>query len=114
MKDINNTSELKEFVEDQKLSDANSNIRFKAKIEIKTSKNVGEFETEVIIRFDGYNSAGKLTILESSINPYQFPEEFEAKYQSFEYLNNEYLQIEGKHPKKEIGSYKVDITPLKK
>jgi hypothetical protein len=45
MDEIKNTSELKEFVKDQNLSDKNSNINFKADIEISTFKNVGQFES---------------------------------------------------------------------
>ncbi|RLK00102.1 hypothetical protein [Tenacibaculum discolor] len=107
-----NTSELKEFVEDQNLSDKNSNIFFNAQIELTTSKNFVQIESKVMIRFDGYNSSGKLTIIGSELNPHLFPEEFEANWQTFKYHDNQYLQITGNHPKKEIGKYKVDITPI--
>ena len=113
MKSFNNTSELKEFVKDKNLSDKNSNIFFNAKIELSTAENFAEIESEVMIRFDGYNSSGKLTITNSGLNPYKFPEEFEANWQTFEYKNREYLNIIGVHPKQEIGKYLIKIIPLR-
>lgn len=112
MKNYTNTSELKEFVEKQNLSDRNSNIFFNAKIELTTSKNFIDIESKVMIKFDGYNSSGKLTIIDSGLNSLQFPEEFEANWQTFKYLDNQYLNITGIHPKDEIGEYKVDVIPI--
>ncbi len=112
MKKHKNTSELKEFVLDKDLSDKNSNIFFYAKIELSTAENFAKIEKKVMIRFDGFKSSGKLTILDSELNPYEFPEDFEANWQTFEYVNNQYLNITGTHPKKEIGDYTVEITPI--
>lgn len=113
MKNHNNISELKEFIEDKNLSDQYSNILFDAKIELTTSKNFAEIETEVRIRFDAYRSSGKLTIINSGLNPYEFPEEFEANYQAFEYKNKEFLKITGTHPRQEIGKYSIKVYPKK-
>jgi len=113
MKYFENTSELKKFVKDNNLKDSNLNISFNAKIQIQTSINRLETQTEVMIRFDGYNSAGKLTIIDKNdeIDPVLFPEDFEAKWQDFKYLNNHFLEIKGKHPEPIIDEYIVRIIP---
>ncbi len=112
MKNYNSTSELKEFVSKQDLSDRNSNIKFDAKIELETAKNSTEIESSVMIRFEGFNSSGKLTITNSNLNPYEYPEEFEANWQTFKYKEDKYLEITGTHPGDKIGSYTVKITPI--
>lgn len=113
MKYFENTSELKKFVKDNNLKDSNSNISFNAKIKIQTSRNHLETQTEVMIRFDGYNSAGKLTIMDQNgeVDPILFPGDVEAKFQNFKYCNNHFLEINGEHPKTNIGKYVVKIIP---
>jgi len=97
-----NTNELKSFIADKNLSDKNSNVFFDAKIELTTSKNFAKIEKKVMIRFDGFKSSGKVTIIDSGLNPYEFPEDFEANWQIFKYIDNKYLQINGTHPKKKL------------
>ena len=69
----------------------------------------------MIIKFDGYDSAGNLTIIDSNseIDPKLFPEDFEAKWQDFKYTDNHYLKITGTHLDKVIGKYQIKILPLK-
>jgi len=112
MKSYENTSELKEFIVAKKLRDQNSNIIFNANIKLETAEHYTEIEKEVMVRFDGYNTAGKLTILESGLDPYEYPEDFDAKWQNFKFLDNEYVQIKGKHPNEKIGNYILKITPI--
>ncbi len=109
-----NLVQLKAFVQDKKLKDQYSNISFGAKVQLQTEHNYLETTVEVQIRFDGYNSCGKLTLLDkgNNINPLIFPEDFEAKWQEFKYNNSDSLLIMGKHPKRAIGNYKVRIYPI--
>ena len=47
------------------------------------------------------------------LDPLIYPTTFEAKWQKIELINDEILLIKGNHKmNKEIGQYKVKITPI--
>lgn len=109
-----NLGELKDFIQDNNLMDMYSNIRFKALVSIKTiQKEIRNQEMNVRVTFqEGY---GKITLLEESLDPYQFPSEFEAQWQKMEYKENLYLYITDTHKKNpSIGKYEVKIIPIPK
>lgn len=106
---------LRNFVGYFDLMDNHSNIFFNAKIEIETSKRQVKVDSEIMISYDDFPSAGKLTILdrESLLNPYEYPTIFYVEYQDFTFINNKFLRITGNHTKNpEIGTYEVLIYPF--
>lgn len=106
---------LRDFVSYFDLMDNHSNIFLNAMIEIETSKRQANVDSEIMISYDDFPSAGKLTILdrESLLNPYEYPTIFYVEYQEFEFINNKCLKISGNHIKNsEIGKYDVIIYPL--
>lgn len=106
---------LRDFVSYFDLMDNHSNIFFNAMIEIETSKRQVKVDSEIMISYDDFPSAGKLTILdkENNLNPYEYPTIFYVEYQEFEFINNKFLRITGNHTKNhDIGKYEVLIYPL--
>jgi hypothetical protein len=95
--------------------DLHSNCFFKAIVTIQTSQNkITNKEMEVMISFDGYNSTGKVTLLNSDIDPNLYPTVFEANWQKIEHVEKEHLRITDIHKKNpNIGQYSVKIIPLK-
>lgn len=109
---MDNLKNLREFVEFFDLMDNHSNIFFNARIEIKTLKRQTSLESEVMINYDHFPSAGKLTILDKErlLNPYEYPTIFYVEYQNFEFINNKYLKISGNHTKNpQIGNYEIVV-----
>ncbi|MBB6611784.1 hypothetical protein H7F15_12100 [Pontibacter sp. Tf4] len=69
---------------------------------------------KVMITFDGYNNPGKVTLLDegNEINSSYFPEDFDAKWQDFQFMDDNSLQVNGYHKHNTaIGSYTVTINP---
>jgi hypothetical protein len=114
MVDYTSTQELNEFVHSQKLINRHSNIDFTALVTIRTEKDkVINQRMRVMVHLDGYDNLGTLTLLESNMDPYQYPTEFNAKWQTFKHIDNEYLLITGTHTTNpDIGEYNVKITPI--
>ncbi|WP_313002772.1 hypothetical protein [Chryseobacterium gleum] len=108
--------QLEEFIQQKNLINKNSIAHFKALISIKTSKNkISNEEMEILISFENYNSLGRITIMNSELNPLLYPTVFEAKWQKMEYIDDEYLLISDIHKKNpNIGKYTVKIIPLSK
>lgn len=114
-KDIN-SQQLREFFQHHDLMNRYSIIQFHSIVSITTAKNkITNQPMKVMITLDGYDSYGRLTLLESDINPHLFPTDFEAKWQKMEHVDNEYLEISGVHSKnQDIGKYSVKIIPLER
>lgn len=109
---IKSYKNLKDFISHFDLMDRHSNIAFQANVTIKTSKRTLETNSLVRVSFNEYNSPGKLSITETEIDPYKFPEIFDLEWQMFDFVKNEYLKITGEHTKNaEIGKYSVIIYP---
>ena len=54
---------------------------------------------------------GRLSFLENRLNSLIYPTDFDARWQTFRYSDDQ-LIISGTHPKKQIGRYIVKITPV--
>ena len=112
---MENLSNLRDFVSYFDLMDNHSNIFFDAIINLETSKRDINIKSEIMVSYDDFPSAGKLTILdkENYLNPYEYPTIFYIEYQEFEFIDNKFLRITGNHTKNhEIGKYEVLIYPL--
>lgn len=113
--DYKNTHELKSFVKCHKLSDMYSNINFSALVTIRTEKNkISNEKMRAQIHFGGYDNSGKVILTEQELNPYSYPTTFDAKWDNFKHVDEEYLLIDGFHSiNADIGKYSVKIIPLK-
>lgn len=107
-----NLNELRNFVSYHKLMNSHSIIQFIAKVTIITAQNkIENEEMKVSITYDEY---GKVTILESHINPYLYPTVFDPRWQRIENVEDVFLRISDTHTKNPvIGKYEVKIVPLK-
>jgi len=110
---IDNTSALKDFVKEFGLMDKYSRVHFKAWVFFVVKAREAQFETMVRIVHDGYDNAGEVIVECPDIDPYQFPEKFDAKYGKFSFLPGKGLRIEDvHHANPNIGDYRVMIIPL--
>ncbi|MBL6445023.1 hypothetical protein JMN32_01800 [Fulvivirga sp. 29W222] len=111
-----NNQQLREFVQQHELMNSHSIIQFNSIVSITTAKNkLTNEQMRIMVTYDGYDSYGQLTLLESDIDPYLFPTVFEAKWQNIKHVDNEYLEINGVHTQnQDIGKYIVKIIPLKR
>jgi hypothetical protein len=108
-KALNDHSQLKDFVENNGLRDAKSNIDFTAAIAITTASDEITLTSRVRIDFGGYDNYGVLTILDNSVDPNQFPTQLNPKWQTF-VTKGQTLTITGNHSKNpKIGNYTVTI-----
>lgn len=107
---------LKDFVEIHELMNSHSIVHFNALVSIETAEeSITNQEMQVLITFDDYQSIGKVSLLESDLNPYSFPTVFEAKWQKMEHQNNQNLHISDTHTRNpKIGAYEVYIVPTGK
>lgn len=115
MKDYENTQALGDFVSVHDLrDDKTGNIIFKAIVTVSTEKNkITNQQITCRITFDGYNNAGTLKFVDDNLDPQFYPTEFDAKWQLFKHVDEEFLTIEGKHTQnQDIGSYLVKIIPI--
>lgn len=70
-------------------------------------------EAQVMITTEGYNNPGRIVLLNENLHPSLYPTDFDARFQTFEDVNNEYLLITGTHASKPmIGKYEIKIFPL--
>lgn len=114
MTNYNKANELSSFVHNNGLIDADSRTtQFMAYITIHTAQNnIDKAEIKVSATIDGSKDFGRISFLENRINSLLFPTDFDAKWQKFKNMEDEYLLITGTHPKKMIGKYTVEIRPL--
>lgn len=106
-----NHKELKDFIQDNKLKDINSNIHFNALVSIKTAqKEIKSKEMKVRITF---NDSGKVFLIADYLDTDFFPTIFKVEYGKMEYKENMYLHISDTHKENQkIGMYDVKIMPL--
>lgn len=116
MTDYTNNQALSNFIHSHKLMNRHSIIEFMAIVTIKTANNkVTNHQMRVMAQLDGYDSLGTLSLLESELDPYLYPTVFDAKWQSFQHVDSEFLLIKGNHIKNsDIGKYEVKIIPLQR
>ncbi len=113
MSEFRNTTQLQDFVHAKKLMNEYSVINFTAFVVINTAQNRWMQNTRVMITLDGFDNYGTVSILDDDIKADLFPTVLQAKFQTFEFVNNEYLNITGFHKiNAAIGRYSVMITPL--
>ena len=106
---------LKDFIEKNSLMDNHQRINVKANVTIDTENNSINHQSEIHITFKNFDRLGYITIMDSDnlLDPLIYPTTFEAKWQKIELINDEILLIKGNHKmNKEIGQYKVKITPI--
>ncbi len=100
-------SNLKEFVEYFKLSDSHCNIDFEGRVQIKTKNNNFNDKARVRITFDNF---GSVYVIHEDVDATEYPVQFEAKWQFFEFIDETYLKTSGKHPNPQIGEYILKIS----
>jgi hypothetical protein len=95
---------------------SNCVIDFMAVVTIRTILNkIINQQMRIMVHLDGYDNLGTLTFIENELDPYLYPTEFNAKWQTFQYIDDEYLLITGNHTMNtNIGKYEVKIIPLQK
>lgn len=113
---IENNRELRNFVDVHDLRNKHSVIYFNAIVSITTANSkITDEKFPVMISFNDFDSYGKITLMNSEIDPSYFPTIFDAKWQKIKHTNNEHLLIEDLHKQNpNIGKYIVKITPLDK
>ncbi len=116
MTDYTNSQALSDFIHSHKLMNSRSIIEFMAIVTIRTANNkVTNQQMRLMAQLDGYDSLGTLSLLESDLDPYLYPTVFDAKWQSFQHVDGEFLLITGNHNKNAaIGKYEVKIIPLQR
>jgi hypothetical protein len=114
MINYNKANELSSFIHNNALIDGDSRTtQFMAYITIGTAQNnIDKAEIKVSATIDGSKDFGRISFLENRINSLIYPTDFDAKWQRFKNMGDEYLLITGTHPKKMIGKYTVEIRPL--
>ena len=107
---IKSCGQLKEFVEHFKLSDSHCNIDFEGRVQIETEKNSFNEIARVRIAFNGFDSYGKVDLINDDLDATDYPIQYEAKFQSFEFIDKTYLKTSGIHPNPNIGKYELRIS----
>jgi hypothetical protein len=114
MTDYSDTQALNEFVHTHKLMDRKGHIMFSALVSITTvQQKLRNRQMDIMVRFDGYDNLGTLTLMENDLDNNLFPTRFNAKWQKFEHVAEEHLLIKGTHTQNpNIGKYEVKVIPL--
>ena len=114
MVNYNKSNELSSFIHNNGLIDDDKKVtQFVAHVTITTtSNNIDNIELKVSATLDGSKDFGRISFLENKLNSLLYPTDFDAKWQKFKNMENQYLEITGTHPKKMIGKYIVQIRPV--
>ena len=81
-----------------------------AYVSIKTAENsLDRAELKVSAILGHADNFGRLIFLENRLDALKYPTDFDAKWQRFRNMEDQYLVISGTHPKKMIGKYTVEI-----
>lgn len=114
MINYNKANELSSFIHNKGLvKDDSRTIQFMAHVTISTvTNNIDSIELKVCATMDGSKDFGRISFLENRIDGLLYPTDFDAKWQKFQNMGDEYLQIMGTHPKGMIGKYTVKISPI--
>ena len=110
----NKDNALSSFIHNNGLINDDSRVtQFMAHVSIKTAENnIEEAEIKVSATLDGSKDFGRISFLENRINSLIYPTDFDAKWQQFKNMEDQYLLITGTHAKKMIGKYTVMIKPI--
>ena len=114
MMNYNKTNALSSFIHNNGLIDEHSSTtQFMAYVTINTaSNNIDKIELKVSATLDGSKDFGRISFLENRLNSLIYPTDFDAKWQKFKNVEDQYLLITGTHAKKMIGKYTVKISPI--
>ena len=84
-----------------------------AYVSIKTAENTLErMELKVSAILGHADNFGRLVFLENRVDALKYPTDFDAQWQRFRNMQDQYLLITGTHPKKMIGKYSVEIRVM--
>ena len=108
------TNDLRSFLQNNRLINDNSLLtEFMAYVSIKTAENtLDRAELKVSAILGQADDFGRLSFPENQVDALIYPTDFDAKWQRFRNMDDQYLLISGTHPKKMIGKYTVEIRPL--
>lgn len=105
---------LKSFLHNKGLiNDDNKVTEFMAHVSIKTAENtlnMAELKVSAILGHAA--NFGRLSFPDTRLDALIYPTDFDAKWQRFRNMDDQYLLISGTHPKKMIGKYTVEIRLL--
>ena len=105
------TNDLRSFLHNNKLINEDSLVtEFMAYVSIKTAENnLDRAELKVSAILGNADDFGRLSFTENRLDALIYPTDFDAKWQRFRNMEDQYLVISGTHPKKMIGKYTVEI-----
>ena len=108
------TNDLRSFLHNNKLINEDSLVtEFMAYVSIKTAENnLDRAELKVSAILGNADDFGRLSFTENRLDALIYPTDFDAKWQRFRNMEDQYLRISGTHPKKMIGKYTVEIRLL--
>jgi len=114
MKSNQKTNDLRGFLHNKGLINDDSLVaEFMAYVSIKTAENrLDSTELKVNAILGQASDFGRLSFLENRLDALIYPTDFDAKWQRFRNMEDQYLLISGTHPKKMIGKYTVEIRLL--
>ena len=107
-------NDLRSFIHNNGLIKDDSKVtEFMACVSIKTAENtLDRAELKVSAILGHADNFGRLIFLENRVDALKYPTDFDAKWQRFRNMEDQYLVISGTHPKKMIGKYSVEIRLL--
>ena len=105
------TNDLRTFIHNNRLINDGSQVtEFMAYVSIKTVENtLDRAELKVSAILGHADDFGRLSFTENRLDALKYPTDFDAKWQRFRNMEDQYLLISGTHPKKMIGKYTVEI-----
>lgn len=108
------TNDLRSFLQNNRLINADSLVtEFMAYVSIRTAENVMDrVELKVSAILGQADDFGRLSFPENRVDALIYPTDFDAKWQRFRNMDDQYLVISGTHPKKMIGKYTVEIRVI--
>ena len=108
------SNDLRTFLHNNGLINDDSKVtEFMAYVSIKTAENtLDRTELKISAILGHADNFGRLVFLENRVNALIYPTDFDAKWQRFRNMEDQYLVISGTHPKKMIGKYSVEIRLL--
>jgi hypothetical protein len=104
-------NDLRSFIHNNGLiNDGSMVTEFRAYVSIKTAENtLDRAELKVSAILGHAADFGRLSFLENRLDALIYPTDFDAQWQHFRNMEDQYLVISGTHPKKMIGKYRVEI-----
>ena len=107
-------NDLRSFIQNNGLIKDDSKVtEFMAYVSIKTAENtLDRAELKVSAILGHADNFGRLIFLENRLDALKYPTDFDAKWQRFRNMEDQYLLISGTHPKKMIGKYTIEVRLL--